>query len=394
MIPKLIPASAMNLTLKILLLEDSTEDSFLIANVLKKNFFSLDIYPAKTREEFLLALDTYEPDVIICDHRLPRFSSIEALVCASRHGTSAPFIVVTGAIEDGVALQAMQLGAFDYVLKSNLIRLPQVVKNAIEQTKGKEFKKQASEELARRSKELSKLNNELDTLVYTVSHNLRSPLKSLSGLLNLAMMEKDPATLSEFHQAMQQSIVRLDQMVQGILDLSRSSRQESRIEQINIRSIIEETFEKMAYLPDFKKLSVDITVDGKADFYSDTFRVAAIFQNLISNSIKYKDPLKPFQFIKIIISITDEAAVIDFSDNGIGIHAKALDRIFQMFYRATDQQDGTGLGLSIVKEAVELLEGTVDVESTLGEGTSFHLRIPNRNNIRRESAVSLLIDRD
>jgi signal transduction histidine kinase len=231
--------------------------------------------------------------------------------------------------------------------------------------------------------------------VYTVSHNLRSPLKSLSGLLTLAMSEKNPATLAEFHQVMQQSISKLDEMVQGILDLSRSSRQEFRIEQISIRSIIEETFQKMAYLPEFRKISVEILVDGEADFYSDSYRISAILQNLISNSIKYKDPHKPFQFIKIVVSITDEAAVIHLSDNGIGIHTKALDHIFKMFYRATDQHEGTGLGLSIVKEAVDLLEGSVDVESTLGEGTKFHLRIPNRNNIKRESIISsLLIDRD
>ena len=115
------------------------------------------------------------------------------------------------------------------------------------------------------------------------------------------------------------------------------------------------------------------------DFRTDKWRIAEIFRNLISNSIKYRDFEKLNAEININVQINAERAVILFSDNGIGISTADQSKIFDMFYRASIQSDGSGLGLYIVKNAVEKLGGLLKITSQLGKGTTFELKLPNHN---------------
>lgn len=368
----------MNLTLKILFIEDSAEDCFLIANLLKKEFDNLDSRRVDTMDALSNTLSEFFPDIVICDHSLPGFSSLEVLNQIKTLNDSIPFILVTGAIQDVNALQAIKHGAFDYVLKSNLVRLPSVIKNALNRKESADFRVRAASELAKRKNELAKVNKELDSLVYSASHNLRSPLRSLLGLVNLAKSESNPDALRQYHEIMETSIRRLDDTVRDILEFSRSSRQALQVTKIDVRKIIEENFEKMAFMPEFKNFSTEISVDGAHNFFSDPYRISVIFNNLISNSIKYRDTDKLAHFIKVAVLVRDEKAIIDFYDNGIGIPENSLNHIFDMFFRATDKGEGSGLGLSIVKESVEMLDGSISVQSHLNEGTHFHIVIPNK----------------
>jgi signal transduction histidine kinase len=120
-----------------------------------------------------------------------------------------------------------------------------------------------------------------------------------------------------------------------------------------------------------------VDLQGGPLVYSDQYRLTVIFNNLISNAIKYRDTAKDKPMVNIQGMISDESLVLYFKDNGIGISAEIGDRIFDMFFRATHQDEGSGLGLYIVKEAVEKLGGQISVESALGSGTTFKIIIPN-----------------
>jgi len=113
-------------------------------------------------------------------------------------------------------------------------------------------------------------------------------------------------------------------------------------------------------------------------FFSDRWRIAEIFRNLVSNAIKYRDFTKINPEINVTIAIDKTQAIITFKDNGIGIERHNLEKIFNMFYRASEQSDGSGLGLYIVKNATDKLRGEVQVTSKLGEGTCFVISLPNR----------------
>jgi signal transduction histidine kinase len=102
-----------------------------------------------------------------------------------------------------------------------------------------------------------------------------------------------------------------------------------------------------------------------------------VFNNIISNAVQYRDTRKEDSYLKIDILVDEKRAILRFSDNGIGIPEEYVDKIFKMFFRANADSKGSGLGLYIVKGVLEKLEGSVSVQSRLGEGTTFNFEIPN-----------------
>jgi signal transduction histidine kinase len=370
----------MESTLKILILEDVDEDVELIRRTLKKSGLQFESKQVDSRESFIKALTTYDADLILSDHSLPQFNSVEALELCKASGKQVPFILVTGAVSEEFAVTCLKQGADDYVLKSNLARLPNAISNSLRQKDAELAKTKAAEALQSQNAELKKINKELDSFVYSVSHNLRAPLMSVLGLLDLAKHEShqpNSNALDDYFNMMETSIHKLDETVKEILDYSRNARQNLTIEKIDIVRTINDHFEKMQFMPGSANISREITIDEKAEFHSDAYRLSVIMNNLISNSIKYFDPRKDKSFIRIQGKITEDYAFLDFIDNGIGIEERYLHRVFDMFFRGTDTNKGAGLGLYIVKEAVDKLNGKVTVESRIGEGTKFHIELPN-----------------
>ncbi len=364
--------------LKILCLEDDEDDFEIINMELKKSGMEVNTKVVDTRESFLHELTTFEPDVILSDHSLPQFNSTEALkICRDRQ-SHIPFILVTGAVSDEFAVSCIKLGADDYVLKSNLSRLPSAIRNALKQKSAEEAKQIAINSLAEQNGKLLKINNELDSLVYSVSHNLRAPLMSVLGLINLAKFETSLDTIHHYHHMMEKSVHKLDETLKEILDYARNARQEPQIAKIDFKEIINETLDKMQFMVGVEKIRIRVTVIDPHPFYSDPYRISIILNNVISNAIKYYDDKKENCFFNISVTVEDKKALLVFRDNGIGISTGAINKVFDMFYRATSKTDGSGLGLYIVKEAIDKLHGNIEIESSLGVGTTFKIEIPNR----------------
>jgi signal transduction histidine kinase len=367
----------MKSTLRILCLEDDEEDFEFINYTLAKSELSVNTQRVDTKEKYLEALLTFKPDVILSDHRLPLFDSTEALDIFQQMNLQVPFILVTGAVSDEFAVSCMKLGADDYVLKSNLKRLPSAIESALKHKETERAKLQATTALALRNSELLKINQELDTFVYSVSHNLRAPLMSVLGLLNLAKEETAKENLDQYHQLMETSIHKLDDTLKEILNYSRNARQELKIEQIDLNLMIKDNLEKIQFMPGFESLQIKVSINQGFPFRSDAYRISVIMNNLISNAVKYLDPTKSTNWFNIQINVDAQKATLDFQDNGIGINDRLTPKIFDMFYRATDKKEGSGLGLYIVKEAIGKLNGKIETQSKIGEGTLFHLELPN-----------------
>jgi signal transduction histidine kinase len=224
--------------------------------------------------------------------------------------------------------------------------------------------------------ELKIRNAELDNFVYKVSHDLRAPLSSVLGLVNLAKMEGNDDSLAEYIKLIGQKIKQLDHFINDVLSHSKNLKVEVKIEKIDFANLIEGTFTDLSYLKGAEAIKKTITVEGEK-FVSDQWRMGEIFRNLVSNAIKYRDFEKVNPEIKIEIKINPDRAIIIFSDNGIGISELDQNKIFDMFYRASEQSDGSGLGLYIVKNAIDKLGGLLKISSELGKGTTFELKLPN-----------------
>ncbi len=238
-----------------------------------------------------------------------------------------------------------------------------------------------------RNQALAKTNRELDLLVYSASHDLRAPLTSLEGLVTLSRHEDDPAERDHYHELMLGRIKHLNGFIQDIVDYARNNRQVVKREEIALNALAEQVLLNYEFLEQYATIDKPIEIEQHVPFYSDPTRLTVIIKNLCSNAIRYYDPNKAEPFVRISGTVTPEALQLTVADNGLGIPADQQDKIFNMFYRASDQARGSGLGLFIVREMVNRLRGEILVNSVAGEGTVFILRLPNLAGEALDSAV-------
>lgn len=238
------------------------------------------------------------------------------------------------------------------------------------------LQKKTEDLLKEQNQELTKINSELDRFVYSASHDLRAPLMSVKGLLGMIKLDPEKANTSHYLQLIETSVDRLDHFITDIIHYSRNSRMEIIPQVIDFDTIVKESIESLKYMEDADQVKSYCHVNTEHEFYSDPSRLLIIFNNIISNAVRYRAKWKE-SFIKIDITSGYSTTTISFTDNGIGIADEFKDKIFKMFFRASADSKGSGLGLYIVKSTVEKLGGTIQVKSTFGEGTVFEVEIPN-----------------
>ena len=238
--------------------------------------------------------------------------------------------------------------------------------------------KRTEEKVLKSNRELKKINSELDNFVYSVSHDLRSPLLAIKGILNLvnSQLEISPQ-LAQYLKHISTSVNRLDDTIQEILEYSRNSRLDLKIEEVNVETMVNDIFADLKYAAG---LEIELTTEilGSPLLQTDKARISTLLKNLISNSIKYRKKDIELPFVHFKLDNQEKHFCITIEDNGEGISEKNLPRVFEMFYRATNSNVGTGLGLYIVSEIVQKLGGKIELNSTLGEGTTVKLIFPRR----------------
>lgn len=226
-------------------------------------------------------------------------------------------------------------------------------------------------------KELMNTNFELDSFVYKASHDLKAPLRSIMGLIRLASRESVEELQQKYLSLMSKSVNSLDQFIKDLTQFSRNARQQISIQKIHFDQIIQESIENLKFIDRANEIEVNILFKNEVDFYSDLTRISTIINNLISNAFKYHRFENNNPYINIEVRTETSKAVLIIQDNGMGINSAYMDRIFDMFYRASETSYGSGLGLYIVKNAISKLKGKVIVESTIYEGSVFTVTLPN-----------------
>jgi signal transduction histidine kinase len=237
------------------------------------------------------------------------------------------------------------------------------------------IRRAAEENLKGTNHELSKRNDELDNFVYSVSHDLRAPIASVLGLINLARKDRDAKMRNTYLDMINNSALQQDHFIKEILDQSRNSRLEIRREEIYFEPLLDETFDHLKFATsNDKAVERVISIHQDQPFYSDRWRLKVILNNIISNSIRYRNGKDPV--IRVNVTVDERQAKLAIEDNGKGIAKEHLGNVYKMFYRATDDGPGSGLGLYIVKEAIEKLNGSIKIISKEGAGTTVNLEIP------------------
>lgn len=234
-----------------------------------------------------------------------------------------------------------------------------------------------TEQLLKANNNLVQTNKELDMFVYSASHDLKAPLASLKGLLNLYDNEGDQSGKNHLVDMMKINVSKLDDFIGEVLDYSKNSRTELTYEIIDFDQLISDILTSYQYMDntDRVKVNIDITSDT---YKSDKNRLRIILNNLISNSIRYSDSSKEHSYLNISVKKENKIITIRIEDNGLGIEKEHLKKVFDMFYRANDQSVGSGLGLYIVKEAINALSGKIELQSESGIGSKFSVHIPEK----------------
>jgi signal transduction histidine kinase len=237
--------------------------------------------------------------------------------------------------------------------------------------------------LLQSNEELKKSNRELDGFVYRVSHDLRAPLSSMLGVVGLCEMGSLDPYMEKNVGLIKTSIKKLDGFIMDILDYSRNSRLDVDRQEIHFSELLADISNNLKFMgaDDQKQVDIKTTIRNGVVFYSDKSRLSIILNNLISNGIRYRSPQAPNPFVEITVNVSASAATILVKDNGIGIDRENHAKVFDMFYRVSSKSIGSGLGLYIVKEAIEKLNGVVELKSEIGKGTEFIVSLPNLKNL-------------
>ena len=225
---------------------------------------------------------------------------------------------------------------------------------------------------------LAKTNKEMDSFFYSTSHDLRAPIASILGLVNLANLElKDPTALHYF-EMVENRIKKMDSVISDILQLAKSAKSDLRFEVIDFNKLLNEVIADVKFNKGAKEINLRYA-PGNYLLSSDYNQLKIILGNLIGNAVKYhfidqQDPYIAVRFVQ-----TELETLIEVEDNGTGILKEHQVKIFEMFYRASTQSEGTGLGLYIAMESVHKLSGRISVKSEVGKGSTFSVHLPIMN---------------
>ncbi len=225
---------------------------------------------------------------------------------------------------------------------------------------------------------LQKANTELDTFLYRSSHDLRAPLTAILGLATAIKKMKNKEDAVEFIDLIQIKVQQADKVIKDIITLRKGQKIGLRVSKVNLKETVFRIFDMLSS-PSNNKIKLHYKSDNDI-LYTDPEKLDTAITNIISNAMKYHDLEQENPEIQVNVrKLENEQLRMEINDNGIGIDEKYLSKIFNMFYRANKKSKGSGLGLYLTQEAINQIEGKVEVNSVKGVGTTFKLTLKNLN---------------
>lgn len=239
--------------------------------------------------------------------------------------------------------------------------------------------------LEMQNRELLESNKSLDQFTSAVSHDLKSPLNSSIGLLELLDSSYSQEELLHFTGMVTNNLKKMKNFIIELIELSRNANQGVKFEALDLKEMILDVYALFDQTPVQKSIDKRLLINGDAPFHGDKSRLNVVFSNLISNAINYHNPSTNNPYCDIRVDVLAEEVFITVRDNGKGIPKRYQDQIFDMFFRAETTVSGTGLGLFLVKEVIDKMGGSIKVNSEEGMGTTFYIILPNGSSLSKRS---------
>lgn len=330
-----------------------------------------EIYTADNVTDGMSILNEKDIQVIIADQRMPKTTGVEFFNIIRKAHPEPVRILLTGYADLDVVIDAINRGEiFRYIRKPwDEIELTTAIQNAFELY-------QTRKQLKSKIEELEKTNDELNRFVYSTSHDLRSPLANILGILNLAKLQQPEKEVSSYFEMIEGCVNKMDGFIHKTIEYYKGIRLDDVNEEVDFSKLFNDS---IALCNMQNPLIVfDVKVSQPVPFSCDAFRLSVILNNLTSNAVKYQRREESHPKVVLSADVTEQRAVLHIEDNGVGIIEEHLNKIFQIFFRSTDFKNGLGIGLYIVKEALTRIGGEIFVKSDFGKGTAFTLVVPNR----------------
>ena len=385
----------------ILLVDDEQRNLDVLEAVLQEPDYRL--VRATSAEEALKALISSDFAVLVLDIRMPGTSGIELaqLIKQRKKTQHLPIIFLTAYYrEDEHVMQGYSAGAVDYLSKPcnpailrskvavfvDLFRKSQALEAEVaERRQGEQRIRELNDQLAQRVGDLAAANAELEAFSYSVSHDLRAPLRQVAGFVG--RMQKlnrggiDPAAADQYLPLIQRSVTRMGRLIDDLLEFSRIGRAELHFQNVSLRSLLDQTLQ--AAEPDVAERAINWTIEPLPEVRGDAAMLRQVFANLIDNAVKFARTRDPAE-IEIGFRQADNADgikehVVFVRDNGVGFDPQYAHKLFGVFQRlhSTADFDGTGIGLATVRRIIERHGGRTWAEGAPDRGATISFSLPH-----------------
>jgi signal transduction histidine kinase len=385
----------MTTPLNVLIIDDSEDDTILIAHELKRAGYELVYERVDTPEATKAALVKKKWEVVICDHSMPLFSIPAALELIKGVDPDVPFIIVSGIIGEDTAVAAMKAGANDYVMKDKLARLAPAIERELREAEIRRLRRKAEQERAellvaerkaRQEAEVARREAEdasrvKDEFLASLSHELLTPLTAILGWVQLLKGGKlSPDEVKRAISIVERNGAAQRHLIDDLLDIASitTGKLRLRIESVDLASVVKQAIDTISLAASAKNNPFDMELAKGITVSGDSERLTQVVWNLLSNAVKFTPSGGR---IHVRLESVGEQAMITVSDTGVGISADFLPHVFERFRQGdmstTRKYQGLGIGLSLTRYLVELHGGTVSVASEgVDQGAVFVVSLP------------------
>ena len=378
----------MDRNFKILIVEHDANDVELLKYELRRAFPNHTAYLVQTQNDYTGAMLSFSPDIILSDYSLPGFDGISAFEIKQRMAPAIPFILVSGTLGEENAVELIKSGITDYALKDKLYSLSHKVIRALHEAE-ETAKKQAYEQALRqlnteleervqaRTAQLVEANTALEAFSYSVSHDLRSPLRSVLGFSQLIKQDHGLALNAEVQEMfghIENSSKRMNAIIDDLLALAKCTKDQLQTAPVDMNQLIAGVWDNILFTSPHIAC---IEMEQLPKVMADSSMLEQVIVNLLSNAIKYSSK-KRNPHIKVGVTPTAQGYTFYVQDNGAGFDMKDYNRLFGAFQRLhpVTQFEGTGVGLMLIKRIIEKHGGKVWAEGKVDEGATFYFSLP------------------
>lgn len=336
--------------------------------------FDYNVFIADSPDAAIVHLKA-NPDisVILSDQKMPDKTGVEFFEDIRKEFPNPVRILITGYADIEAVINAINRGhVYRYIKKP---WSEDDIRSSIDQANKFYI---TSAMLAIKNEELQKAYNELDKFAYSATHDMRGPILSVLGIIDLSKNSNDISDIKGMLEMMENAMLKLDNYIQNLHDYYSIRRGEVGIEEIQFEDIVKDLSDIYEITSKIQSVNFIRKVNQTENFRSDNISLKIILNNLLSNAFKYQRKDNPEKLVEVIVEVSKGIAIITVRDNGIGIPENSVSQVFNMFYRATNEEVGSGFGLYNAKDALNKLGGSVELISKQNEGTTFIVKIPSK----------------